>query len=112
MAEYVDKGLKRFGVSISKPILAAICIVAGILIILHPSLLAWTVGLLLVIQGALLLIERFEKEKLRTETTAKGIYCRYCGAGSVEGSVFCKACGKELALAPEPVILPTQENVE
>ncbi len=85
MAEYVDKGLKRFGVSISKPILAAICIVAGILVILLPSLLVWTVGLLLVVQGALLLRDHFENERLQTKTIARDINCRYCGTGNIAG---------------------------
>ena len=112
MAEYMDKGLKKFGISISKPILAAVCIIAGVLVILLPSLLVWTVGLLLVVQGALILTDYFEEEKRRTATNLKGVYCRNCGAGNTGESVFCKACGKELSQAPQAVVLPAQEMVQ
>jgi len=112
LAEYVDKGLKKFGISISKPILAAVCIIGGVLVLLLPSLLVWTVGLLLVVQGALILTDYFEEEKRRTATNLKGVYCRNCGAGNTGESVFCKACGKELSQAPQAVVLPAQEMVQ
>ncbi len=109
MAEYVDKGLKRFGISISKPILAAVCIISGLTVILFPSLLVWTVGLFLVAQGTLLLTGYFEQERRLTTTTFKGIYCQDCGAGNAEESVFCRACGKELAYAVQVVVPQAQE---
>ena len=49
MAEYVDKGLKRLGITISKPMLAIVCIVFGILVMVFPSLLVWIVGLFLMV---------------------------------------------------------------
>ncbi len=60
MTDYVDKGLKKLGITISKPILAILCIIFGILVILFPTLLVWIVGLFLVIQGILLLTDYME----------------------------------------------------
>ena len=63
MAEYVDKGLKRVGVTISKPLLAIICIIFGILVIMFEELLQWIAGLFLIIQGILLLTDYLELRK-------------------------------------------------
>ena len=60
MTDYVDKGLKKLGITISKPILAILCIIFGILVILFPTLLVWIVGLFLIIQGILLLTDFLE----------------------------------------------------
>lgn len=60
MTDYVDKGLKKLGIPISKPVLAMLCIIFGILVILFPTLLVWIVGLFLVIQGILLLTDYLE----------------------------------------------------
>ena len=60
MTDYVDKGLKKLGITISKPILATLCIIFGILVILFPNLLVWIVGLFLIIQGILLLTDFME----------------------------------------------------
>ena len=96
LADYVDRGLRRFGITISKPILAAICIIFGILVILLPSLLVWIVGLFLVIQGALLLTDVFEQESRITKMTAPKKYCLNCGAETSVGAVYCSQCGKKL----------------
>jgi len=56
----VEKGLKRIGITVSKPILAIICIVFGVLVIVFPDLLEWIVGLFLIIQGILLLTDYLE----------------------------------------------------
>lgn len=56
----VEKGLKKIGITVSKPILAIICIIFGILVIVFPDLLQWIVGLFLIIQGILLLTEYLE----------------------------------------------------
>jgi len=63
MADYVDKELKKLGITISKPILAILCIIFGILVILFPTLLVWIVGLFLVIQGILLLTDFLELKR-------------------------------------------------
>lgn len=63
MAEYIDSGLKKMGITISKPLLAIICMIFGILVIVFPSLLVWIVGLFLVIEGILLLMGFLETSK-------------------------------------------------
>jgi len=62
MTDVVEKGLKKIGITISKPILAIICIIFGILVIVGKDwgLLEWIVGLFLIIQGILLLTDYLE----------------------------------------------------
>ena len=60
MGAMVEKGLKRIGITVSKPILAVICIIFGVLVIVFPDLLEWIVGLFLIIQGVLLLTDYLE----------------------------------------------------
>lgn len=60
MSEEIEKGLKKIGVTVSKPILALIAIIFGILVIAFPDLLQWIVGLYLIIQGILLFSDYFE----------------------------------------------------
>lgn len=63
MADYVDRGLKKIGITISKPVLAVMCIIFGILIIVFPDLLQLIVALFLIIQGALVLTDYIELRK-------------------------------------------------
>ncbi len=63
MSETIEKGLKKIGVTVSKPILAIICIVFGILVIAFPNLLQWIVGLFFIIQGILFFADYFELRK-------------------------------------------------
>jgi uncharacterized membrane protein HdeD (DUF308 family) len=60
MTGEVEKGLKKIGVTVSKPVLALIAIIFGILVIAFPDLLQWIVGLYFIIQGLLLFMEYFE----------------------------------------------------
>ncbi len=60
MTETVEKELKKIGVTVSKPVLALIAIIFGILVIVFPSLLQWIVGLYLIIQGILLFADYME----------------------------------------------------
>jgi uncharacterized membrane protein HdeD (DUF308 family) len=60
MGAMVEKGLKRIGITVSKPILAIICIIFGVLVIVFEDLLQWIVGLFLIIQGILLLTDYLE----------------------------------------------------
>jgi uncharacterized membrane protein HdeD (DUF308 family) len=60
MTDTMEKGLKKIGVTVSKPILAVIAIIFGILVIAFPDLLVWIVGLYFIIQGILLLLEYME----------------------------------------------------
>ena len=63
MAEAVEKGLKKIGVTVSKPILAIICIIFGLIVIVFPELIAWIIGLFLIIQGILMLTDYLELTK-------------------------------------------------
>lgn len=97
MAGYVDRGLKKIGVTISKPMLAIICIIFGIMVVLFPSLLAWIVGLFLVVQGILLLTDFLEQERPETPViVSKSVYCSNCGTMNIEEAVYCKKCGEKL----------------
>lgn len=97
MAEYVDRGLKKVGITISKPVLAILCIIFGILVIVFPTLLVWIVGLFLIVQGILLLTDLLEQERVGTTAIApKSIYCSDCGTRNMEEAVYCKKCGKKL----------------
>ena len=60
MGAMVEKGLKRVGITVSKPVLAIICIIFGVFVIVFPDLLEWIVGLFLIIQGVLLLTDYLE----------------------------------------------------
>jgi uncharacterized membrane protein HdeD (DUF308 family) len=60
MSDLVEKGLRKIGITISKPVLAIICIIFGILVIVFPDLLEWIVGLFLIVQGILLLTDYLE----------------------------------------------------
>jgi len=66
MTDTVDKGLKKMGVTVSKPVLAVLAIIFGLLVIVFPDLLVWIVGLYFIIQGILLLTDYFEsRQKVR-----------------------------------------------
>jgi uncharacterized paraquat-inducible protein A len=107
MAEYVEKGLQKAGITISKPVLAVICIIFGILVILFPSLLVAIVGLFLVIQGTLLLIEFYELGAQPTsQAKPSGIYCSNCGKRHKEEAAYCTKCGKPIKRPQLPTIEP------
>jgi len=63
MTKVVEKGLRKMGITVSKPVLAIICIVFGILVIVFKDLLQWIVGLFLIIQGVLVLTDYLELRK-------------------------------------------------
>ncbi|UCG37060.1 MAG: DUF3096 domain-containing protein [Candidatus Bathyarchaeota archaeon] len=60
MTETVERGLKKLGVTVSKPILALIAVIFGVLVIAFPDLLQWIVGLYFIIQGVLLFTDYME----------------------------------------------------
>ncbi len=60
MSETIERQLKKVGVTVSKPVLALIAIIFGILVIAFPDLLQWIVGLYLIIQGLLLFVDYLE----------------------------------------------------
>ena len=59
----IQEGLKKIGVTVSKPILALIAIIFGILVIALPDLLQLIVGLYFIIQGLLFFVDYFELRK-------------------------------------------------
>jgi len=66
MAGTVEKQLRKFGITVSKPVLAIICIIFGALVIVLKDvvgLLEWIVGLFLIIQGILILTDYLELKK-------------------------------------------------
>ena len=68
MAEVIRRELKRIGVSVSKTALGIICIIFGVLFIVFPFLLAGIVGLFLLVDGIIVLIE-LEKKASETQPT-------------------------------------------
>jgi len=70
LTEVVEKELRKFGVTMSKPVLAAICIVFGILVIFVQWLLPLIVGIFLIIQGVLLLTEYMEIQRQQPRGTS------------------------------------------
>ncbi len=60
MGETIEKGLKKIGVTMSKPVLAMIAIIFGLLVIALPHLLQWIVGMYFIIQGLLFFADYFE----------------------------------------------------
>ena len=70
MTEVVEKELRKIGVTMSKPVLAAICIVFGILVIFVQWLLPLIVGIFLIIQGVLLLTEYMEIQRQQPRSTS------------------------------------------
>lgn len=59
----VEEGLRKIGITASKPILAIMCIIFGILVIVYKDHLQWIVGLFLIIQGILLLTDYLEMRR-------------------------------------------------
>ena len=60
MTGVVEKGFRKMGVTLSKPVLAIITLVFGLIVIFVPWSLNLIVGIYLIIQGVLLLTEYYE----------------------------------------------------
>ena len=60
MSAEVERGLKRIGVTVSKPTLAVITIIFGVLVLIFKDFLQVIVGIYLIIQGILLFLDYFE----------------------------------------------------
>jgi len=63
LTDVVDKGLKKVGISVSRPVLAVICIIFGILLLIFPQLVGYIIGVFLLIQGILLLTDYYESNR-------------------------------------------------
>ncbi len=113
MADYVEDELEKIGISISKPMLAVVCIVSGVMVILFPAVLVWIVGLFLVIQGVLLWADHYEQERRTSQLTrSKHVYCPNCRARNTEEAIFCKRCGRKLLQTEEVVTEQLEEAVQ
>jgi uncharacterized membrane protein HdeD (DUF308 family) len=60
LTEVVEKGLRRIGITISKPVLAVLCLIFGIVVIVKPDILGVVVGIFFIIEGVLLLTDYLE----------------------------------------------------
>jgi len=63
MGETIEKELQKIGVTVSKPVLAMIAIIFGILMIVFPDPLQRIVGLYFLIQSVLLFADYLEPRK-------------------------------------------------
>lgn len=70
MTDVVEKSLKKIGITVSKPVLTAICIIFGIIVIVVPAVLGVVVGIFLIIQGILLLTDYMEIRNQQTRPSA------------------------------------------
>jgi multisubunit Na+/H+ antiporter MnhC subunit len=73
LAKEIDQGLRKAGIHVSTPVLAVICLIFGILLLVFPQLVGYIIGIFLIIQGILLLVNYMEsrpetpKPQKRTE---------------------------------------------
>ena len=63
MTEVVEKGLRKIGITVSKPVLAILCMIFGIIVIAWKESINIIVGLFLIIEGVLLLTDYLELKK-------------------------------------------------
>jgi uncharacterized membrane protein HdeD (DUF308 family) len=63
LTEVVEQGLKKIGITVSKPLLAILCVIFGVVVIVWKEPLNLVVGLFLIIEGTLLLTEYLELQK-------------------------------------------------
>jgi len=70
LTKVIEKSLKKIGITISKPILAILCIIFGIIIIIMPDLVGIIIGIFLVIEGVLLLTEYLELQRQQPQSSS------------------------------------------
>jgi uncharacterized membrane protein HdeD (DUF308 family) len=63
LTDVVDKSLRKVGITVSKPVLAVLCVIFGILLIIFPGLVGIIIGIFLIIQGILLLTDYMETRR-------------------------------------------------
>jgi len=63
LTDVVQEGLRKVGITVSKPVLAVICIIFGILLLIFPDLVGYIIGIFLIIQGILLLTDYYESNR-------------------------------------------------
>lgn len=68
MTDVVEKSFRKMGVTLSKPVLAIITLIFGLIVIFVPWSLNLIVGIYLIIQGVLLLTEYYELQSRQAKT--------------------------------------------
>ena len=71
MTEAIEKGLRKIGITVSKPVLAVLCIIFGVIVIAWKESLNYIVGIFLIIEGVLLLTEHLELQKQQPTQPSK-----------------------------------------
>jgi len=71
LTDVVEKGLKRIGITMSKPVLGILCIIFGVIVLVIPQSLAIIVGIFLLIEGVLLLTEYAELTRQQPSTSGQ-----------------------------------------
>ena len=69
MTKVVEKGLRKIGVTVSKPVLAILCIIFGLIVIAWKESLNYIVGIFLIIEGVLLLTEYLELQRQQPQAS-------------------------------------------
>ena len=69
MTDVVERSLRRIGITVSRPALGVIAIIFGVLVIAYPPLIAYLIGIFLVIEGILLLTDYLEIRHQHETTT-------------------------------------------
>jgi uncharacterized membrane protein HdeD (DUF308 family) len=64
MAKIVDDNLKKVGLHVTKPVLAVICIIFGVLLLIWPDMVGIIIGVFLLVQGILVLLEYSNNRKV------------------------------------------------
>jgi uncharacterized membrane protein HdeD (DUF308 family) len=64
MANMVNDNLKKIGLYVTKPVLALICIIFGILLLIWPDMVGIIIGIFLLVQGLLILFEYYNNRKV------------------------------------------------
>jgi hypothetical protein len=63
LAKEIEQGLRKAGINVSTPVLAVICLVFGVLLLIFPELVGYIIGIFLLIQGILLLVNYMENRQ-------------------------------------------------
>ncbi|MEM1539909.1 MAG: DUF3096 domain-containing protein [Candidatus Bathyarchaeia archaeon] len=63
MTEVIEKSLKKIGITVSKPVLAILCIIFGIIVLAWEKSLNIIVGIFLIVEGVLMITEYLELKK-------------------------------------------------
>jgi uncharacterized membrane protein HdeD (DUF308 family) len=71
LTEVVERGLKKIGITVSKPILAVLCIIFGIVVIAWKESLNYVVGIFFIIEGILLITDYLELQRQQSRSPSQ-----------------------------------------